>query len=64
MSQVQSMYHKTQPSESDYSLHILIILQRKNSHEAITPWEFVFPGPYAAIRMYCSTLMRNLISTS
>jgi len=27
----------------------------------ITPWEFVFPGHYAAIRMYCSTLMRNLI---
>ena len=27
------MYHKTQPSESDYSLHILIILQ-KNSRKA------------------------------
>jgi hypothetical protein len=26
----QSMYHKAWPSESDYSLHILIILQKKN----------------------------------
>ena len=25
----------------------------------ITPWEFVFPGPYAAIRMYRSTLRKT-----
>ena len=55
------MYHRS--SESDYSLHILIILQ-KTPPRPITPWEFVFSGPYAAIRKYCSMLMWNVISTS
>ena len=30
------MYHKTQPSESDYSLHILLILQKKSRKAHIT----------------------------
>ncbi len=47
-----------------YSLHVLIILQRKNSHEAHHPVGVRISLSYAAIRMYCPTLMRNLIPTS
>ena len=52
------MYHKTQPSESDYSMHILIILQKKLP-QGSSPCGSLSVCPYAAIRMYCSTLMRN-----
>ena len=46
------------------SAHVGDFDNNKTPMRLITPWEFVFPGSYAAIRMYCSTLMRNLISTS
>ena len=39
-------------------------MNEKTPMRLITPWEFVFPGPHAAIRVYCSTLMQNLISIS
>ena len=39
-------------------------MNEKTPTRYITPWEFVFSGAYAAIFMYCSTLIRNLISTS